>query len=71
MLQAIRFSSAAGDVGAMSRVNDLEIVIRSDISAHNEGGLLLNKELKVLRQKDDLTDATKDLAVKAILPMKR
>ena len=55
----------------MSRVNDLEIVIRSDISAHNEGGLLLNKELKVLRQKNDLTDATKDLAVKAILPMKR
>jgi|TARA_B110000967_G_C18773554_1_gene504347 hypothetical protein len=71
LLQAIRLSSAAGDVGAMSRVNDLEIVIRSDISAHNEGGLLLNKELKVLRQKNDLTDATKDLAVKAILPMKR
>ncbi|MBT5443433.1 MAG: hypothetical protein HOK91_11680, partial [Gammaproteobacteria bacterium] len=59
LLRAIRFYSAAGNVDAMNRVNELELVIRDDISAHNAGDLLLKQEREVLREtKSEIIDAT-------------
>ena len=68
LLRAIRFYSAAGNVDAMNRVNELELAIRDDISAHNAGDLLLKQEREVLREtKSELIDATKDLEVQKLL----
>ena len=68
LLRAIRFYSAAGNVNAMNRVNELELAIRDDISAHNAGNLLLKQERDVLREtKSELIDATKDLEVQKLL----
>ena len=44
LLRAIRFYSAAGNVDAMNRVNELELVIRDDIRAHNASDLLLKQD---------------------------
>ena len=68
LLRAIRFYSAAGNVDAMNRVNELELAIRDDISAHNAGDLLLKQKREVLREtKSELIDATKDLEVQKLL----
>jgi CheY-like chemotaxis protein/HPt (histidine-containing phosphotransfer) domain-containing protein len=68
LLRAIRFYSAAGNVDAMNRVNELELVIRDDISAHNAGDRLLKQEREVLREtKSEIIDATKDLEVQKLL----
>ena len=65
LLRAIRFSSAAGKVDAMSRVNELELLIREDISAHNSGDLLLTQKLELSRKKKELIGTTKVLEIKS------
>lgn len=68
LLRAIRFYSAAGKVDAVSRVNELELEIRDDISAHSAGDLLLKQEHEVLREtKSKIIDATKDLEAQKIM----
>ena len=67
LLPGVRFSSAAGIVGVMRRVNELELVTRSDISARNAANLSPKRGLEVLRQKRMLSETNKDLAVKKIL----
>ena len=68
LLRAIRFYSVAGNVDAMNRVNELELVIRDEISAQNTNDLLLKQERQELRQtKSEIINATKELEAKKIL----